>query len=102
MKVVCESLMQLGDLGAHLHTELRVQVGERFVHQEDLRITDDRAAQGDALTLAAGKRLGLAVEELLDVQDLRGLCARSLSISSFGVLRSFRPKAMLSYTVMCG
>ena len=68
-----QALMQLGDLGAHLHAELRVQVGERFVHQEDLRIADDRAAQRDALTLAAGERLRLAVEELLDAQNLRGL-----------------------------
>ena len=66
-----ETLMQLGDLGAHLHAELRVQVGERFVHQEDLRITHDGAAEGDALTLAAGERLRLAVEQLLDGQDLR-------------------------------
>ena len=66
-----EALMQLGDLGAHLHAELGVQVGERFVHQEDLRITHDGAAEGDALTLAAGERLRLAVEQLLDGQDLR-------------------------------
>ena len=68
-----QALMQFGDLGAHLHTELRVQVGERFVHQEDLRIADDRATQGDALTLAAGERLRLTVEKLLDAQNLRGL-----------------------------
>ena len=94
--------MQLGDLGAHLHAELGVQVGERFVHQEDLRITHDGAAESDALTLAAGERLRLAVEQLLDGQDLRSFTHDACRSHAFGFLRSFRPNAMLSYTVMCG
>ena len=61
---------QLDELGTHLVTQLGVQVGQRLVHQEDLRITHDGAADGDALTLAARKRLGLTVEVLGDAQDL--------------------------------
>ena len=91
-----QALMQLGDLGAHLHAQLRVQVGERFVHQEDLRIADDGAAQSDALTLAAGERLRLTVEKLLDAQDLRGLANAACRSRPSAFLRSFRPNAMLS------
>ena len=66
-----QALMQLGDLGTHLHAQLGVEVGERFVHQEDLRVTDDCAAERNALTLTAGQSLRLAVEQLLDAQNLR-------------------------------
>ena len=62
--------MQLGDLGTHLDAQLRVEVGQRLVEEEDLRVADDGAAEGDALTLAAGQSLRLAVEQLLDAQDL--------------------------------
>ena len=61
------------DLRAHLHAQLRVQVGQRLVHQEDLRAAHDRAAHGDALALAAGERLRLAVEQLLEPDHLRDL-----------------------------
>ena len=61
---------QLNELGAHLVTQLGVQVGQRLVHQEDLRITHDGAADGDTLTLAARKRLGLTVKVLGNTQDL--------------------------------
>ena len=46
-------LAQLDDLGAHLVTQLGVQVGQRLVHQQDLGLADDGAANGHALTLTA-------------------------------------------------
>jgi len=66
-----QALMELGDLGTHLHAELGVQVGQRLVEQEDLRVTDDGAAERNALTLTTGQSLRLTVEVLLDRQDLR-------------------------------
>ena len=65
-----DALAQLDDLRAHLVAQLGVQVGQRLVHQEHLGITDDGAADGHALALAAGQRLGLAVQVLGDVQNL--------------------------------
>ena len=62
-------LMQLGELGPHLGAQLGVQVGERFVEQEDLGFTHDGTAQGDTLTLTAGQRLRLPVEQVGDIQD---------------------------------
>ena len=67
-----QALVQLGDLGTHGNAQLGIQVGQRFVHQEDLGLTHDGAAEGDALALAAGQCLGLAVEQVLDIQDAGG------------------------------
>jgi len=38
-----EIVLELCDLGAHLHAQLRVEVRERLVHQEDLRLADNGA-----------------------------------------------------------
>ena len=62
-------LVHLLDLGAHLHAQLGVEVRQRLVEQEHLGIAHDGAAHGDALALAAGELLGLAVEQLGDVED---------------------------------
>ena len=48
-----QAALQLVDLGARLHAELRVEVRQRLVHQESLGLTDDRPSHGDALALAA-------------------------------------------------
>ena len=60
-----QAAVQLADLGAGLHAQLGVEVGQRLVHQEDLRLAHDGAAQRDALALAAGELARLAVEELV-------------------------------------
>ena len=52
---------QLDELGTHLVTKLGVQVGQWLVHQEDLGVTHDGAADSDTLALATRKRLGLTV-----------------------------------------
>ena len=41
------------DLGPHLDAQLRVEVRQRLVHQERLRLAHDRPAHRDALALAA-------------------------------------------------
>ena len=72
-----ERALEPGDLGAHLHAQLGVEVRERLVHQEDLRLADDRAAQRDPLPLPARERSRLAVEQLLEAEDLRRLAGRA-------------------------
>ena len=47
-------LVQALDLGAHVDSQLRVQVRQRLVEQEHQRIPNQCAAHGDALTLTAG------------------------------------------------
>ena len=61
-----DALPQEDDLRAHLVPELRVQVREGLVHQEHLGFAHDGASDGHALALAAGKRLGLAVQVVGD------------------------------------
>jgi len=58
--VVAHLLVHLLDLGAHLHAQLGVEVGERLVEQEHLGIAHDGTAHSDALALAARELLGLA------------------------------------------
>ena len=65
--------MEAGDLGSRLDAEFGIEVGQRLVHEEHGRLADDRPTEGDALSLATGQFLGLAVEELLEVEDARGV-----------------------------
>ena len=52
-----ELLVQPRDLDAHLDAQFGVEIGERLVEQEHLRLAHDGAADGDALALAAGQLL---------------------------------------------
>ena len=65
-----EAVLDPRDLGAHLHPQLRVEVRERLVHQERLRLANDRPAHRDPLALPAGKIRRLAIEMLGEVEDL--------------------------------
>ena len=65
-----EPALQRGDLCAGLHAELGVEVRQRLVHQEDLRLAHDRPTHGDALTLAARQLGRLAIEEVVEVEQL--------------------------------
>ena len=64
-----ERLVQLRQLDAHLHAQHRIEVGQRLVEQEDLRLAHQRAADGDALALAAGQLRRLAVHQLVELQQ---------------------------------
>ena len=67
------ALLELGDLDAGGDAKRGVEVRQRLVEQEHLRVAHDGAADGDALALAARHRLGQAVEKFGELQDLGGL-----------------------------
>ena len=69
---VGQLLLELADLHAHLHAQRRIEVRQRFVEQEHLRIAHDGAADGDALALAARERLGQTVQILGELQLVGG------------------------------
>jgi hypothetical protein len=68
-----EAVAQPRELCAHLHPQLGVEVRERLVHQEGLRLAHHRAPHGDALALPARERGGLALEQVLEAEDARDL-----------------------------
>ena len=86
-----EPRMELRERRAHPDAELRVEVRERLVHQERLRLADDRPAHRDALPLPAGEVRGLAVEQVLEPEQRRDLL-HPAPISRFGVWRTLSPK----------
>ena len=61
------------DLRPHLDAQLGVEVGERLVHQEDLRQPHDRAPHRDALPLAARELARLSVQVLREAEQRRDL-----------------------------
>ena len=65
-----EPPLQRQNLAPHVGAKLCVQVRQRFVHQADRRLGDDRAAQCDTLLLAAGELARLAFEQMADAKDL--------------------------------
>ena len=79
--------MQLRDLQSRAHTQCRIEIRQRLIEQEQLRLLDDRAADRDALSLATRDLAGLALQQVFDLQhlrrrgrhavrSLRGACAR--------------------------
>ena len=64
-------LVQPLDFGAHLHAQLGVQVGQRLVKQEELRLARQRPPHGHALALAARELAGPAVQQVADLQHGR-------------------------------
>ena len=67
------SRLQPLQLGAHLESQQRVECRDRLVEQVGLGVADDRAAERDALPLAAGQLGRLALEQVLDMEHLRRL-----------------------------
>ena len=57
------------ELGTHLQAQQRVQVRQRLVHQQHLRLDGERARDGDPLTLASREFVRIAVEILLDMKQ---------------------------------
>ena len=58
--------LEVRDLCPHLKAQARVEVGERLVHQERLRLTHHRAAHRHALALAAGEVAWAPVEVVFE------------------------------------
>ena len=59
-------VVQAAHLEAHLLAQIGVEIGQRLVEQQRLRLDDQRARQRDALLLAARQLAGIAVGERLE------------------------------------
>jgi hypothetical protein len=68
-----QALMQFRDLCPHLHPELGIQVGQRFIHEKYLGITNHGSSQSYALHFSTGKYPGFSMEQMPDLQNVRRL-----------------------------
>jgi hypothetical protein len=84
-------MLHAGDLGAHLDAQLGVEVGQRFVHQEGVRMTNNGPAHGNALPLPPRQGLRLAIEEVPERKDAGGLPYPLVDIL-LGYLLDLEPK----------
>ena len=60
---VAVGIVQAPHLEAHLLAQVGIEVGERLVEQQRVRLDDQRAGERDALLLAAGKLRRIALGE---------------------------------------
>ncbi|CEI76402.1 Phenol hydroxylase [Pseudomonas aeruginosa] len=65
-------LVQPRQFQAHLHAQGGVEVGQRFVEEEYLRVAHDRPADRHPLPLAAGELARLALQQRLQFEDACG------------------------------
>jgi hypothetical protein len=96
-----EPALEKLDLGAHLDAELGVEVRQRLVEQEDLRMPDERAADGDALPLAAREVARLAVEIGVEGEKPGGFVHARRDLGLRRAVDLHRVADVLR-TVMCG
>ena len=97
-----QPLVQPRELVAHPDPKLRVEVRQRLVEQEDGRLANDRAADGDALALAAREHFRAPVEQMARSRAAAAALSTAAATAALLSPASRRPNAMFSRTVMCG
>lgn len=90
-----QALVQFLDLGAHLHPELGVKIGQRLVEQENRRIAHDRPPHGNSLALSAGKLAGIARQQRHQPQNLRCALDAGAALSLRNALQHERKRHVL-------
>ena len=88
--------MQTLEVPADLIAKFRVEIRQRLVEQERLRLPHQRATHGDPLALAARELAGLAVEELVDLQQFSRFTHPSVDL---GAWRPSLPKSVCQVAV---
>ena len=91
-------LLQVDELDLHLLAQLRVEGGQRLVQQQHGRMGDERPGDRDALFLAAGELVRIALAEArrgarprAPPRPWRGSRAKACSPSRAGTRRCLRP-----------
>ena len=88
------------EVGQDLLLARGVERGERLVHQQQPRAREQRAADRDALLLAAGEAGGPAIEQVADAEQLDD--AGDLGRRRAASAANQRPKSRFCRTVRCG
>ena len=90
------------ELDLHLLAQLEVQCAQRLVEQQHPRAPDQRAREGDALTLAAGQLRGLPRRRAGQPDHVECVGGAACGVRPCGTPRTFRPYSTFCATVMCG
>jgi hypothetical protein len=85
------------DLASHVAAQLRVEVRQGLVEQEDLRLAHDGTTDRDALTLTARERLRLAIEVRLETEIDRDLVHALLDLGVRDLLDAERERHVLEH-----
>ncbi len=96
-----EVALDTRDLGAHLHPQLRVEVRERLVHEERLRVADDRPPIATRCRWPPESVRGFLCSESVSPR-MRAASPHAASISSCGRPRILSGKPMFFAAFMCG
>jgi hypothetical protein len=94
--VTLQLVLQILDLRPGRDPQLGIEVRQRLVHQEDVRLAHDGAGERHALALAAGKLRGLAVQEIVKFDHRAARGARFSSWVDGIDRRTFSGKRMFS------
>ena len=79
-----ELMLQVLQLGAHVDAQAGIEVRERLIHQERLRMTNDGAGEGDALPLASGKLARQILQQMREPKTRCDLVLLRAEISAGG------------------
>ena len=83
--------MQPAQLGTHRHPQLRIQVRQRLIHQERLRLTHNRATHRDPLPLTTRQSLRLTLQEIGDLEHFSSVIHAALDLI-LGRLTQLQPE----------
>jgi hypothetical protein len=89
--------VEFGEFAAHANAQLGVEIRQGFVEKKDLGLANNRATDRDPLALAARQILGLALQQMLDVQDSRRVHDRCIDFD-FWNLGEFEPEGRIRRT----
>jgi hypothetical protein len=87
-----KAALQGADFDPHLVAQLGVEVGERFIKQEQIRVPHNRAPHCHPLTLTTGQLTGPAVQQRRKIQHLSSLSHLTLNLR-LGDTAVFQPVA---------
>ena len=97
-----DAALELLELVAGRGPALGIQVRERLVQQEDVRIADERARKRDALPLTARELAWFALEIASRCRESTPPNRSSCAVRPSATFCAFSGKAMFCSTVMCG
>ena len=69
-----QALLDAANLGAHLHPQLGIQIGQRLVEKQHTRLHHQCTGQGNTLLLSAGELVCHALFHALQFHQLKDIC----------------------------